>query len=213
MGAPLSPWGASRGLPGGGSRPKVQGSEVGKPSWFSYRERPVILSQTARHGELQGSQMAPQGCGRTTQIGLGIVLVRSVFRLAVRVCFFGPLGRPKTTQEAPKTHFFGFWDAFLRFCSAGSTFSVEFHEFSGRRFATRNRPKRPCRWDWRMKRLANGAIKTTKSHRQVGVAGKNWPFLPQLQGFTTVFRTPRNRRIGKNYCFQDPLKITEFIVL
>ena len=37
MGAPLGPWGASRELPGGGSRPNVCGPEHGKPSWFWHR--------------------------------------------------------------------------------------------------------------------------------------------------------------------------------
>ena len=34
---PLDPWGASRGVPGGGSRPNVLGSEPGEPSWFWHR--------------------------------------------------------------------------------------------------------------------------------------------------------------------------------
>ena len=34
---PLGPWGASRGVPGGGSRPNVCGPEVAEPSWFWHR--------------------------------------------------------------------------------------------------------------------------------------------------------------------------------
>ena len=43
MGAPLGPWGASWGLPGGGSRPKLLGSIHGQPCWFSHRFLMSIL--------------------------------------------------------------------------------------------------------------------------------------------------------------------------
>ena len=41
---PLGPWGASRELPGGGSRPNVCGSERGVPSWFWHRFLMTILT-------------------------------------------------------------------------------------------------------------------------------------------------------------------------
>jgi len=87
---------------------------------------------------------------------------------------------------------------------------MEFQKFCERGFATRNRPKRPCRGGWRMKWCSNGAKKTPKSHSQVGVAGKNGPLLPQVLGLATVCRTPQNRRICKKSLFLGLLPILEF---
>ena len=41
---PLGPWGASQGVPGGGSRPNVCGPEVGRPSWIWHRFFMTILT-------------------------------------------------------------------------------------------------------------------------------------------------------------------------
>ena len=68
---PLGSWGASRGLPGGGSRPKVCGPEMGKPSWFrtSYLYVSVCGSRSgerALYAEIgswavQDGHVAPRG--------------------------------------------------------------------------------------------------------------------------------------------------------
>ena len=70
-----------------------------RSSWIGFFDSSIFDRFGIDFGAVLASQMAPQGCAHFTQIGpgavqdgLGIVLVRSFFRLVVRDRFFGRLG-------------------------------------------------------------------------------------------------------------------------